>query len=70
MNFLSLTLSAGYIQISDKHAYVTDNSMPCTDLIFCTNQNAMSVKYGITVFKILKNLLKTLIGEKLLNIFL
>ena len=30
----------------------------------------MSVKYGITVFKILKNLLKTLIGENLLNPFL
>ena len=40
--------------------------------IYPSHQN-MSVKYEITVkqmFKILKNLLKTLIGEKLLNLFL
>ena len=35
----SLTLSAGYTQITDKPTHVINNSMSCIDLIFCTNQN-------------------------------
>ena len=44
----SLTLSAGYKQIIDKPAHVTNNSMSCIDLIFCTNQNVTS-NYGVDV---------------------
>ena len=32
----SLTSSAGYTQIIDKPTHVINNSMSCTDLIFCT----------------------------------
>ena len=44
----SLTSSAGYKQIIDKPTHVIDNSMSCIDLIFCTDQNAIS-NYGIDV---------------------
>ena len=44
----SLTSSAGYKQIIDKPTHVIDNSMPCIDLIFCTNQNVIS-NYGVDV---------------------
>ena len=50
---------------------ITILSMARLTFVYHSHQN-MSVKYGITVkqmFKILKNLLKTLIGEKLLNPF-
>ena len=33
----SLTSSAGYTQIIDKPTHVINNSMSCTDLLFCTN---------------------------------
>ena len=42
----SLTLSAGYTQITDKPTHVINNSMSCIDLIFCNNQNLIS-KYGV-----------------------
>ena len=51
---------------------ITISSMARLLSVYLSNQN-MSVKYGITVkqmFKFSKNLLKTLIGEKLLNLFL
>ena len=51
---------------------ITILAMERLTFVYPSHQN-MSVKYGITVkrmFKILKNLLKTLIGEKLLNPFL
>ena len=38
----SLTLSAGYKQITDKPIHIVNNSMSCNDLLFCTNQNAIS----------------------------
>ena len=43
-----LTSSAGYKQIIDKPTHVIDNAMSCIDLIFCTDQNAIS-NYGIDV---------------------
>ena len=44
--------SAGYKQIIDKPTHVTNKSMSCIDLIFCTNQNVVS-NYGTdaSVFK-------------------
>ena len=38
----SLTLSAGYNQITDKPTHVIKNSMSCIDVIFCTNQTVIS----------------------------
>ena len=44
----SLTLSAGYNQIIDKPTHVINISMPCIDLIFCTNQSVIS-NHGVDV---------------------
>ena len=44
----SLTLSVGYNQIIDKSTPVINNSMPCIDLIFCTNQSGIS-NHGVGV---------------------
>ena len=43
----SLTLSAGYNQITDKPTHVI-NTMSCIDLIFCTNQRVIS-NHGVDV---------------------
>ena len=43
----SLTLSAGYNQITDKPTHVI-NTMSCIDLIFCTNQSVIS-NHGVDV---------------------
>ena len=44
----TLTSSAGYAQIIDKPTHILNNSMPCIDLIFCTNKNIIS-KHGVDV---------------------
>ena len=44
----SLTLSAGYNQITDKSTHVIKNSMSCINLIFCTNQSVIS-NHGVDV---------------------
>ena len=44
----SLTSSAGYSQIIDKPTHIVNNSMSCTDLIFCANTNVIS-KHGVDV---------------------
>ena len=44
----SLTLSAGYKQRIEKPTHIVNNSMSCFDLLFCTNQNAIS-NYGADV---------------------
>ena len=44
----SLTLSSGYDQIIDKPNRVINNSMSCIDLIFCTNQSAIT-NHGVDV---------------------
>ena len=44
----SLTLSAGYKQIIDKPTHIVNNSMSCTEFLFCTNQNTSS-NYGVDV---------------------
>ena len=41
----SFTSSAGYKQIIDKLTHAINKSMPCIDLIFCTNQIIVS-QYG------------------------
>ena len=42
----SSTLSIGCKQIIDKSTHAVNNSMSCTDLLFCTNQNTTS-NYGV-----------------------
>ena len=44
----SLTLSAGYDQITDKPNRVINNSMSCIDLIFCTSQSAIT-NHGVDI---------------------
>ena len=44
----SLTLSAGYNQTINKPTLVMNASMPCIDLIFCTNQIVIS-NHGVDV---------------------
>ena len=44
----SLTLSAGYNPIIDKPTHVINPSMPCIDIIFCTNQSVIS-NHGVDV---------------------
>ena len=44
----TLTSSAGYAQIIDKPTHILNNSMPCIDLIFCTNKNIRS-NHGVDV---------------------
>ena len=62
-NLNSLTSSAGYSQIFGKPTHITNSSMPCINLIFCTDKNViskhpsnqlMSAKYGITARQMLK----------------
>ena len=42
----SLILSAGYQQLITKTTHMTNNSLPCINLIFCNNQNLIS-DYGV-----------------------
>ena len=44
----SITLSAGFNQVIDKHTHVINKSMSCIDVIFCTNQSVIS-NYGVDV---------------------
>ena len=44
----SPTLLAGYNQIIDKPTHVINNSMSCTDLIFCNNQSIIS-NHGVDI---------------------
>ena len=43
----SLTLSAEYTQIIDKPTHVTNNSMSCIDIVFCTNESVVSNRISI-----------------------
>ena len=47
-NLNSLTSSAGYSQIIDKPTHIVNSSMPCINLIFCTDKNVIS-KHGVDV---------------------
>lgn len=44
---LSLSLSTGYKQMSDKPNHVVNNSISCIDHLFCANQNTVS-NYGVS----------------------
>ena len=64
----SLTSSAGYTQMIDKPTYVIKNYKSCIDLIFCTNQNVLSIM--VSMFQFLTNAIITSFLERLIFVFL
>ena len=50
---LTLTSSPGHKKVIDKPTHVINNSIPCIDFIFCTNQNVIS-NYGVDVSMVKK----------------